>query len=1047
VIARLVGWSVEHRVAVVATTLALTAVGLVVGARLQFDALPDVTTNQVLVLTRAPGLTPEEVERRVTRPLETALGGLPGATEQRSLSRYGISSVTVVFADQVDPYLARQLVKERLDTVAGSLPQGVEQPELGPLTGGLGEIFHLTLSSERRTAAELLELATLKAAPLLRGAPGVVEVNTWGGEQRTLEVRADPIRMAQRGLTLADLQAGLAQATGTAAGASLPAGSGQSLLRAVALPRGPSDLGASLLERHGQAGPPVRLAEVAELGEGSLPRIGAATANGQGETVYLMAQMLRGANAVEVMRGVHGRLTLARRALPPDVRLEVVYDRSTLVEATIRTVFTNLAEGGLLVMLVLLLLLGSWRAGLVVASAIPLSMLGATAAMVALGIPGNLMSLGAIDFGLVVDGAVVMVEAIFHGVSREQFAGLAPVEARRRFRDHVAGVTRGVASPVFFSVLVILLVYVPVLSLSGVDGKMFRPMALTVVFALFTSLLLSLTFIPAAAALVLRPGDVPTRPPLLVRLVDRLYRPALAAVTARPPLVAALAAALLLLGVGLFARAGSEFVPQLDEGDLVIQTTRAADISLDSAVREAGRLEAALVGHVPEVLRVTSRVGSPAVATDIMGLEQADVFVTLAPRAAWRKGLTRDRLIIEIGAALAANAPGGEPAFTQPIQMRFNELLGGSVSDVAVSIYGDDLGQLRATAEQVAAVVARERGAADVRINAPPDVSLLEVRPRPLDASAAGFTVREVLDSVQAIRTGLPAGSTWDGALRLPIVLRLGGGTTAFTLADLPLPSASGALVPLSRVADVTSSLAPSLVAHQDAERRLVVGFNVRGADLGTVVASAERAVAARVTLPAGQRLEWGGQFQSLQEATRRLMLVIPGVLLLILLVLLLAFRAAGPALVIFLNVPFATVGGIMALALRGMPISISAAVGFIALSGVAVLNGVVLMSRLTRLEAGGMAPGEAAQTAARERSRPVLMTALVAALGFIPMMLASGAGAEVQRPLATVVVGGLVTSTALTLLILPALYPWLRRRSERGWVAREMGGHEAAAG
>jgi cobalt-zinc-cadmium resistance protein CzcA len=1047
VIARLVGWSVEHRVAVVATTLALTVVGLLVGSRLQFDALPDITTNQVLVLTRAPGLTPEEVERRVTRPIETGLGGLPGTTEQRSLSRYGISSVTVVFADEVDPWLARQLVKERLDVVAGALPQGVDAPELGPVTGGLGEIFHLTLSSERRTAAELLELATLKAAPLLRSAPGVVEINTWGGEQRTLEVRADPIRMAQRGLTLADLQVALSQATGTAAGASVPAGSGQALLRAVALPRSPSELGASLVERHGQAGPPVRLAEVADLGEGALPRIGAATSNGQGETVYLMAQMLRGANAVEVMKGVHARLELVKKAMPPDVRLEVVYDRSALVGATIRTVFSNLAEGGLLVMLVLLLMLGSWRAGLVVASAIPLSMLGATAAMVALGIPGNLMSLGAIDFGLVVDGAVVMVEAIFHGVSRQTFAGLDPAEARRRFRDHVAGVTRGVASPVFFSVLVILLVYVPVLSLTGVDGKMFRPMALTVVFALATSLLLSLTFIPAAAALVLRPGDIPARTPLLVRLVERVYRPALAAATSRPPVVAAMAAALLLVGVGLFARAGSEFVPQLDEGDLVIQTTRAADISLESAVREAGRLESALVGRIPEVLRVTSRVGSPAVATDIMGIEQADVFVTLAPRAAWRKGLTRDRLIAEVDAALAAHAPGGEPAFTQPIQMRFNELLGGSVADVAISIYGDDLGELRRTAEQVAAVVARERGAEDVRINAPPDVSLLEVRPRPLDASAAGFTVREVLDSVQAVRTGLPVGATYDGPQRIPIVLRLGGGTTAFTLADLPLPSSSGALVPLSRVADVTTTLAPSLVARQDAERRLVVGFNVRGADLGTVVANAERAVGAQVTLPGGQRVEWGGQYQTLQEATRRLMLVIPGVLVLILLVLLAAFRAAGPALIIFLNVPFATVGGIMALAARGMPISISAAVGFIALSGVAVLNGVVLMSRLTRLEVDGMAPAEAARTAAAERSRPVLMTALVAALGFIPMMLASGAGAEVQRPLATVVVGGLVTSTALTLLILPALYPWLRRRSERGYRATEPTIHEAALG
>ena len=598
-IARLVAWSVAHRVAVAIVTGVLTLAGLVVGARLQFDALPDITTNQVLVLTRAPGLTPEEVERRVTRPLETSLGGLPGLVELRSLSRYGISSVTTVFEDGVDTYRARQLVKERLDGAAGSLPAGVESPELGPVTGGLGEIFHLTLSSERRTAAELLELATLRASPLLRAAPGVVEVNTWGGEQRTLEVRADPIRMAQRGLTLADLRTAISDATGTASGASVPAGSGQSLLRAVALPRDPSDLGNALVQRPGRDGPPVRLAEVADVVQGALPRIGAATANGQGETVYLMVQMLRGANAVEVMQGVHAQLEKVRPTLPPDVRVEVVYDRSTLVAATVRTVVKNLVEGGLLVMAVLFLMLGSWRAGLVVASAIPLSMLGATAGMVALGIPGNLMSLGAIDFGLVVDGAVVMVEAIFHGVSRQAYAGLAPAAGRRRFLDHVSEVTTGVARPVFFSVLVILLVYVPVLSLVGADGKMFRPMALTVVFALLTSLVLSLTFVPAAAALFLRPADVPLRPPPLVRLVDWLYRPLLGASTARPAAVAAGAALLLGLGGLLMARAGSEFVPQLDEGDLVIQTTRAADISLESAVREAGRLEAALLAHLP----------------------------------------------------------------------------------------------------------------------------------------------------------------------------------------------------------------------------------------------------------------------------------------------------------------------------------------------------------------------------------------------------------------------------------------------------------------
>ena len=1026
-IGRIVAWSVAHRVLVCCAVLLLAVAAGVVGRRLQFDALPDVTTNQVLVLTRAPGLTPEEVERLVTRPIEASLGGTPGLVEVRSLSRYGISSVTAVFEDGAFVYLARQMVKERLDGVAGAFPAGVSPPELGPVTGGLGEIFHFTISSPRRTAAELLELATLRAAPLLRGVPGVVEVNTWGGQQRTLEVRADPVRMAQRGLTLEDLRAALGDALGTASGASLPAGSAQTLLRAVALPKDASELGHALVFRRG-GGTPVRLAEVADLSEGALPRIGAATSGGKGETVYLMAQMLRGENALEVMGRVHARMAAVRRALPEDVRVEVVYDRGNLVNATLRTVFKNLLEGGLLVVAVLFLMLGSARAGLLVASAIPLSMLGATSAMVAVGVPGNLMSLGALDFGLLVDGAVVMVESVFHGLAPAMFAGLSAAAARERMRAHVAKVTERAAQPVFFSVLVILLVYVPVLSLTGVDGKMFRPMALTVVFALVGALVLTLTFVPAAASLLLRPRDVPDREPWLARIIHRGYEPLLAATLRRPAQVALGAAGLVAVAIGFFLHAGSEFVPQLDEGDLVVQTTRAADISLESAVRDAGRVEAAVLAAVPEVKQVVSRVGSPAVATDIMGIEQADVFMTLRPREEWRPGLGKEDLVAEVERAIATRAPGGDPSFTQPIQMRFNELLGGSVADVTVSVFGEDLVALRRLAEQVAAVVGKQPGAQDARVIAPPAVSLVEVRPRPLDASRAGFTVRELLDAVQAVRTGIEVGATWDGPLRIPIQLRLGETPSAFTLADLAIPAPSGGLVPLSGVADVVRAAAPSVVSRQGGERRLVVGFNVRGADLGSVVQRAEAAVAQAVMVPRGYRLEWGGQYETLQAAKRRLLVVIPAVLALIVGVLLLAFRGFRPAAIIFLNVPFATVGGMIALGLRGMPVSISSAVGFIALSGVAVLNGVVLMSRLLERERAGESPAEAAAGAARARARPVLMTALVAALGFLPMAVATGVGAEVQRPLATVVCGGLVTSTVLTLLILPAVYPWVSR-------------------
>ena len=1021
-----VGWSVRHRVLVVGTTLALMVVGALVSSLLKFDALPDTTNNQVLVLTRAPGLTPEEVERLVSRPIEVALGGQPGLEEQRSLSRYGISSVTAVFSDGIDVYRARQMVQERLNAL--SFPASVAQPELGPVTGGLGEIFHFTLDSPRRSPSELLEIAQFKVAPLLRGVRGVVEVNTWGGEQRVLEVKVDPMRLAARGLTLQDVQQALADATGTAPGAALPAGSGQTLLRAVALPRTAGDLGYALVLRHGSDANPVRLAEVAEITMGATTRIGAASENGKGETVYVMAQMLRGENALNVMKRLKARMAEVRKAVPEDVFVDVVYDRSKLVTGTLRTVFKNLLEGGLLVVAVLFLMLGSWRAGLLVASAIPLSMLGATTAMVALDVPGNLMSLGALDFGLIVDGAVVMVEAVFHGVDRAAYPLHRRRSAHALWVRHVEQVAGTVAQPVFFSVLIILLVYVPVLSLTGVDGKMFRPMALTVVFALASSLALSLTFIPAATALFLGPRDVPERPPFLVRWIEKGYLPLLGTAAARPWLVAAGSVALLGLGGILFARAGSEFVPQLDEGDLVVQVTRAADVSLETAVTEAGRLEASLMTGVPEVKEVVSRIGSPAVATDIMGLEQADVFVLLRPRDAWRPGVDKAQIIAELGRAARRVNANVELSFTQPIQMRFNELLGGSVADVAISIYGDDLAELGRLAAHTAEVVGRVPGAADARVIAPPAVSLLEVRPRPLDAARAGFTVKSLLEAVQALRTGVEVGATYDGGLRVPILLRLGGGASAFTLADLSIPGPNGAVVPLGRVADVEMTSSPSLVSRQDGERRIVVGFNVRGAALGTVVKQAEKRVAAEVQLPRGYRLEWGGQYETLRAAKQRLSIVIPSVMVLIVAVLLFAFRKLRPALLIFLNVPFASVGGMLVLALRGMPVSISAAVGFIALSGIAVLNGVVLMSRLLALEEKGLEPGAAAVAAAKERARPVLMTALVAALGFVPMMLATGVGAEVQRPLATVVVGGLVTSTLLTLLVLPSLYPWFAR-------------------
>lgn len=1011
----LVAWSVARRRLVLALTLIAALVAAFVCTRLRFDALPDVTTNQVLVLTAAQGLTPEEVERLVTRPIELGLGGIPGMVKQRSISRYGISSITAVFDDAVDPFLARQMVQERLALVGDKLPEGVAAPELGPLTGGLGEIFHFTVRSPLRTPAELLELVELRAVPLLRSVPGVVEVNTWGGERRTLDVVGQPEAMARWKLTLGELEDAVKAATGTAAGASLADGPDQSLLRGVARPTTPWALGGALVRPALSGTPALRLADVAELRWGASPRIGAATASGAGETVYAMVQMLRGDNALQVMQRVHARMDDVRGVLPEDVEIDVVYDRSKLVHATLATVAKNLIEGGLLVIAVLFALLGSLRAGLLVALVIPLSMIFALAGMALLDIPGNLMSLGAIDFGLLVDGAVVMVEAVFCGAVGA--ATLGP--------DRVATLTRQVARPVFFSVLVILLVYVPIVTLTGVDGKMFRPMAAAVIMALLGSLILALTFVPAAAATMLRGRDIPAREPLLVRVAEHLYMPALRAATRAPAVVAALALAALVGGGLLFSRVGAAFVPQLDEGDLVIQTERSPNVSLESAAHEATALEQVLLAEIPEVRAAVSRIGSPAVATDIMGIEQADVFVELAPHSQWRPGLSRDALVAEIDAVLAAKAPAEALVFTQPIQMRFNELLGGSVTDVSLSIFGEDLQVLRGLAEAAAAVIERQHGAVDVRIMAPPDASLVEVQPRMLDAATHGMTAREVLRVIEALRTGIVAGYTYEGSLRLPIRVRLGEAPAAGLLEDVRVPAPDGALIDLEHLATIERKPAASLVNHDEAQRRIVVGFNVRGAALGEVVEALKTELAAQVPAPRGVRMVWGGQYESLAEARARLAWVIPGVIVAILAVLLLAFGRLRPALLIFTHVPFACVGGIMALTMRELPLSLSAAIGFIALSGIAVLNGVVLLSQITSLQDQGMPAREAAIAAAHSRLRPVLMTALVAALGFVPMMLATGTGAEVQRPLATVVVGGLVTSTLLTLLILPTLYPF----------------------
>lgn len=999
-----------------------------VAIHLKLDALPDITSNQVQVLTRAPGLTPEEVEQRVTRPLEASFGGLPGLENIRSLSRYGLSAITLVFDDDADLLRARQQVAERMASSPGARAVGAEPPELGPMTGGLGEVFHFTVSSENRTPSQLLELVELRVAPILKTVSGVVEVNTWGGARRTMEVRADVNRLASQRVTFEELRAALVRTVGSQPGASLESGDRHVLLRGSFLPKAPQDLADALVKLDGTRA--ILVGEVATVTEGNMPRVGAATRNGRGETVYVMAQMLIGANALDITRAVGAKMADVRAALPSDVQLDIVYDRSVMVGATLRTVGKSLLEGGLFVCAVLFLMLGSARAGLVVALTIPVAMLGATAAMTFFGFSGNLMSLGAVDFGLLVDGAVVLIEHLFHKSHHDR---------ETPWETQVADACAAVARPSFFGVSVILLVYLPILSLTGVDGKMFRPMAVTVVLALLVTLAFTLTFIPAAAATFLRSKDVPLRPPPLVRLIEWLHGMVIRR-TVRWPLTVAFASLVTLVAaVHTLGGLGGELAPTLDEGALVVQTTRAADLGISGAIAQATLMEKAMLKDMPEIKAIVSRVGSPAVATDTMGLEQADVFVELAPRSQWRAGMSREKLLKVLGERIETATPGSEPAFTQPIQMRFNELLGGAPYDVVVSVLGQDLEALRATIAQVRDIVVAIPGVQDPRILAEDELPLAEVHPSSLAASQRGFDVGEVLDITGGLRLGLEVGVTYDGPRDIPVMLRLGAEPPhPLALGQTLVPNRNGELVPLAQLADIRSTTAAAALYRYNGERRMLLGFNVRGRELGAVVHDATTLVGQRVRVGDGVRLSWGGQYETLQAAQRRLKIVIPGVLLLIGLVLFVHFRKGSPVLWVLAHVPFAAIGGVFALLMRGMALSISAGIGFIALWGIAVMNGTVLVTEIERLEENGMEPPDATLAATRSRTRPVSMTALVAALGFLPMALAHGPGSEVQRPLATVVIGGLITSTALTLVVLPTLRVAFVRRFGRNKAAKK---------
>ncbi len=1013
---RLLCLSLQYRFFTLVAILLVVVGGLWSLRHLTIDAVPDLTPVQVQVLTRSPALGPVEVEQFVTFPIEASLSGLPGLRELRSVSRYGLSAVTAIFEDSTDVYRARQLVSERLARVTERIPPEYGRPMMGPLTTGLGEVYQFTLRGPGYSAMALRTILEWDIGMRLRAVPGVVEVNIWGGETQQYQVVVDPAKLLSYKMTLRQVSEALERNNAIMGGGYIEHQREQLLIRGEALAMGVEDL-TRIVVAHGPGGVPIFVRDVAEVKEAPALRIGAATAMGDGETVIGMVQMLAGENADRVVERVKARVKEIQATLPPGVAIDPYYDRTLFVSKVIRTVRNNLLEGGLLVVAVLFLFLGDLRAGLIVASAIPLSMLVAFTGMAQAGLSGNLMSLGAIDFGLLVDGSVVMIDNILRRLARRSTS----TQEERLMEIQTA--SREVLRPVSFAVGIIILVYVPILTLTGIEGKMFRPMALTVILALAGSLVLAVTVTPVLAFWFARPS-AQHEETWLIRNMRRVYAPALRWAMVHRAWVTGSAVGLFAVSLGIGWSMGVEFMPRLDEGDLAINVWRLPSVSLSESVATSLQVEKTL-RQFPEVVQVVTRTGSPEVATDVMGVELSDVFVILKPRAEWTSARTRDDLIASMKQALTEAVPGIGLGFTQPIEMRFNELIAGSRSDLAIKIFGQDLGVLRQKAEEVARTLEKVSGAADVKVEQVAGLPLMRVIIDRNQIARYGMTADDVLTLVQATRVGKVVGTVVQGPRRFELVVRLVDrvSTDPAALGALLVPTVHGELVPLSRVAMIQIDSGPAQVSRESVQRRIIVECNLRGRDLGSFVEEAQRVVTNAVSLPTGYELKWGGQFEHLQEASRRLAVVVPIVVLLILGVLSVIFGSMRPAVLIFLNVPMALSGGVLALWLRGLPLSISAAIGFIALFGIAVLNGVVLVSHIRQLEAEGLPTDQALMQGAMDRLRPVMMTALVASLGFLPMALATSMGAEVQRPLATVVIGGLMTSTALTLLLLPVLY------------------------
>lgn len=1030
---RLIEFSLQNRFLILAITAVVSLLGLASAVNLPIDAVPDMTNTQVQVVTEAGPLSPVEVERYITYPVEATMSGLPKIDELRSVSKFGISVVTIVFQEGTDLYRARQLVTERLPVASAEIPAGYGTPRLGPLTTALGEILQFEVrGDERYTPMQLRTILDWEVAPKLREVRGVTEINTHGGYYKTFEVRPDPNRLTSYGITLAELFQRLEENNLIAGGGYVVHYDEQRFIRGQALLTDIDGILEIVLKREAD-GTPILMRDVATVEMAPMTRQGAVTRDGRGEAVTGLVMMLIGENSRVVVTAVKERIERLQKVLPEGVWIDVTYDRSALIGRTLKTVVKNLVEGGALVIIVLLVMLGSLRAGLITALAIPLSMLFAANLMHLTGITASLMSLGAIDFGLIVDSSVIMVENCIRHLSHDR--------SRKSRLQIIRDAAIEVRKPTMFGELIIAVVYVPILALQGMEGKMFRPMALTVLFALLGSLFLSMTFMPAMASLAL-PREVDEKDVWLVRFIRRFYEPLVKRAIAHPALTIAAAMGVFLLSLPVGWQLGAEFMPRLEEGDLLIEAVRLPTASLEGSIEMSTRIEKTLA-EFPQVATVFCKTGRPEIANDVMGVHQTDVWVLLKPHAEWPEHISRDDLIAQMSERLNESVPGVAFGFTQPIEMRVDELVAGVKADVAVQLYGDDLNVLGSKAKAIERVLKTIPGAVDVKADFQANLSTLRIEPRRDALARYGIDAARVMDVVSALG-GRETGVIFEGRARFPIIVRVPEEwrRDIARLQQLPVAASRGDPIPLGELADLILEETPPAVDHEQIRRRTFISANVRGRDVASFVSEAQQKIAENVPIPTGYELRFGGDFENLRSAALRLAIITPVVLMIIFLLLHSTFHSAPLALLIFLAVPMAASGGVYALALRGMPFSISAGVGFIALFGVAVLNGLVWVSAAEHLRRTGTPAEQATHEAAEGRLRPVLMTAMVAALGFLPMALSSSDGAEMQRPLATVVIGGLVTSTLLTLLVLPAIYPWFSRGLPLGH-----GEGEAAAG